>query len=257
MAKQNFLAGGFYGKLGQTVGQRWKNKRIIRAYVIPRNPRTEKQQANRNNFGNSTKLAQYGMQMNFRAPCFDTSITPEWGQRVSIASQLKKAGKAGLDIIPLFPINYVPAFSISQILHKRTDATGNMYFNLSGTLPKEERNLSVLVRTVNALGETTQEALFEALYTPGASEQLCIYTDGSIDITKENYFLCVTNDDAEHNNEMLFSNALKNSEIIIIDGKTLLIVNFPTASNYSVSGKTLNITDGNISVSGKTLNIVF
>lgn len=257
MAKQNFLAGGFYGKLGQTVGQRWKNKRIIRAYVIPRNPRTEKQQANRNDFGNSTKLAQYGMQMNFHAPCFDTSVTPEWGQRVSIASQLKKAGKAGLDIIPLFPINYVPAFSISQILHKRTDATGNMYFNLSGTLPKEVRKLSVLVRTVNALGETTQEALFEALYTPGASEQLCIYTDGSIDITKDNYFLCVTNDDAEHNNEMLFSNALKNAEIIIIDGKTLLIVNFPTSSNYSVSGKTLNITDSNVSVSGKTLNIVF
>ena len=257
MAKQNFLAGGFYGKLGQTVGQRWKNKRIIRAYVIPRNPRTEKQQANRYNFGDSTKLAQIGMQMNFHAPCFDTSITPEWGQRVSIASQLKKAGKTGLDIVPIFPINYVPAFSISQITHRRTDATGNMYFNLSGTLPKEVRKLSVLVRTVNALGETTQEALFEALYTPGTSEQLCIYTDGSVDIAKENYFLCVTNDDTKHNNEMLFSNALKNSEIIIIDGKTLLIVNFPTASNYSVSGKTLNITDGNVSVSGKTLNIVF
>lgn len=257
MAKQNFLAGGFYGKLGQTVGQRWKNKRIIRAYVIPRNPRTEKQQANRNNFGNSTKLAQYGMQMNFNAPCFDTSIIPEWGQRVSIASQLKKAGKTGLDTVPLFPINYVPSFSISQIEHKRTDDVGNMYFNLSGTLPKENRNLSVLVRTVDTLGETTQEILFEALYTPSVSEQMCIYANGSIDITKENYFLCVTNDDAEHNNEMLFSNALKNSKIIIIDGKTLLIVNFPTAANYSVSGKTLNITDDSVSVSGKTLNIVF
>ena len=128
---------------------------------------------------------------------------------------------------------------------------------MSGTLPKEIRNLSVLVRTVDALGETTQEILFEALYTPGATEQLCIHTDGSIDITKENYFLCVTNDDAEHNNEMLFSNALKNSQIIIIDGKTLLIINFPAASNYSVSGKTLNIADGSVSVSGKTLNIVF
>ena len=257
MAKQNFLAGGYYGKLGQTVGQRWKNKRIIRAYVIPRNPRTEAQQANRYSFGDSTGLAHRGMQMNFRAPCFDTSITPEWGQRVSIASQLKKAGKTGLDTVPLFPINYVPAFSIAQILYKRTDASGNMYFDLSGTLPQETRNLSVLVRTVDTLGETTQEILFGALYTPGASEQLCIYADGSVDITKENYFLCVTNDDAEHNNEMLFSNALRNSEIIIIDGKTLLIVNFPTASNYSVSGETLNIVDSGVSVSGKTLNIVF
>ena len=29
MATQNFIGGGYYGKMGATVGQRWKNKRII------------------------------------------------------------------------------------------------------------------------------------------------------------------------------------------------------------------------------------
>ena len=30
MAIQNFLSGGYYGKLGATVGQRWKNKQNLR-----------------------------------------------------------------------------------------------------------------------------------------------------------------------------------------------------------------------------------
>ena len=61
MAVQNFLSGGYYGKLGETVGQRWKNKRTIRTYVIPRNPRTEKQQANRGLFANAVTFAQIGL----------------------------------------------------------------------------------------------------------------------------------------------------------------------------------------------------
>ena len=59
MAIQNFLSGGYYGKLGETVGQRWKNKRTIRSYVIPRNPRTEKQQAKRVRFSTTEQTKGY------------------------------------------------------------------------------------------------------------------------------------------------------------------------------------------------------
>ena len=55
MAKQNFLAGGFYGKLGAMVGQRWKNKRTIRTYVIPHNPNTPEQRKNRNGFAGAVQ----------------------------------------------------------------------------------------------------------------------------------------------------------------------------------------------------------
>ena len=57
MAKQNFLAGGFYGKLGAMVGQRWKNKRTIRTYVIPHNPNTPEQRKNRNGFAGAVQFA--------------------------------------------------------------------------------------------------------------------------------------------------------------------------------------------------------
>ena len=64
MGKFNILSGGYYGRLGQTVGQRWRNKRIVRTYVIPRDPKTEKQEANRYNFGDCTAAVQLALSMN-------------------------------------------------------------------------------------------------------------------------------------------------------------------------------------------------
>ena len=36
MAKQNIISGGFYGKVGELIGQRWKNIRTVRAYTKPK-----------------------------------------------------------------------------------------------------------------------------------------------------------------------------------------------------------------------------
>ncbi len=46
----NFLKGTYDGKVGATVGAKWKNKGIIRTYAIPANPNTPAQQSTRTGF---------------------------------------------------------------------------------------------------------------------------------------------------------------------------------------------------------------
>ena len=95
MAKQNFMAGGFVGKLGATVGQRWRNKRTIRSYVIPKNPQTPAQRANRGKFAQAIHAAQEAIIFNKGAPCWDKIDVTEWQQRVSTAKQRIDSGVTG------------------------------------------------------------------------------------------------------------------------------------------------------------------
>lgn len=50
MGKMNLLKANWYGKVGQTVGAKWKNKSTIRTYTKPANPDTAAQQTVRGGF---------------------------------------------------------------------------------------------------------------------------------------------------------------------------------------------------------------
>lgn len=56
MGKMNLLKGKWDGKVGQTVGAKWKNKATIRTYSIPSNPNTMAQQNVRGAF---KEISQY------------------------------------------------------------------------------------------------------------------------------------------------------------------------------------------------------
>lgn len=56
MGKLNLLKGKWDGKVGQTVGAKWKNKATVRTYSIPANPKTEAQMSVRGAFSNITKF---------------------------------------------------------------------------------------------------------------------------------------------------------------------------------------------------------
>ena len=145
MAKQNFLSGGYYGKLGQTVGQRWKNIRTVRSYVIPANPRTESQQANRGQFGDCVYYAQIGMQLNYKAPCFEASDKTAWNYRMSTARALQDLGLTQLERFPLYPVNFAVPYTISAAtLTEIVDAT-HVVVTVDGTLPEKERVLTMLL----------------------------------------------------------------------------------------------------------------
>lgn len=55
MGKMNLLKAKYDGKVGQTVGAKWKNKSTIRTYSIPANPKTDAQMKVRDAFSKITK----------------------------------------------------------------------------------------------------------------------------------------------------------------------------------------------------------
>ena len=114
MAIQNFIGGGFKGKLGATIGQGWKNKKVIRSNFVPANPRTQKQMANRNDFSVCVKMAQLAMQMNFRCPGFQSDSNTEWALRISSARNYFDKTKADMYCIPILPYGTVAKYAVSD-----------------------------------------------------------------------------------------------------------------------------------------------
>lgn len=145
MAIFNTLEGGYYGKLGQTVGQRWKNIRTLRTYVIPHNPRTPIQQANRNRFGGCVPYAQLAMAMNKKTTAFDTSSLTLWNCRMSAARALQNSGQTEMNLIPLYPQGFSVPYTISAA--NITEIVDSTHFKVTveGNLPESERVLMLLL----------------------------------------------------------------------------------------------------------------
>lgn len=204
MGKQNTISGGFYGKVGAFIGQRWHNIRTIRAYTKPSNPRTEKQQANRRVFADYTKNAQIGQGMNYNAPCFSGLGNSEWGIRMACASQLKKSGQSGLNLIPLFPYGYVPKFSIKGITLEKTQGTIKAIFSVEGELPTNERDLSILVSTKGSENGAETWELYRTVLNKGAAQTFAIEGINVQELNEYTKMLIVSNDDKENGGEMVY-----------------------------------------------------
>lgn len=56
MGKLNILKAAYYGKVGETVGAKWKDKNTIRVLTIPSNPNTQAQQTVRTGFSEISKF---------------------------------------------------------------------------------------------------------------------------------------------------------------------------------------------------------
>lgn len=145
MAIQNFLSGGYYGKLGQTIGQRWKNKRTVKSYAVPTNPRTAKQQANRGRFASGVKLAQLAQASTYRSLLFSSESNTEWALRMSVAKNAIDSGIAGLDAVPLCPIGFVPKYLITNAILQNPGATSAPVLELKGTLPTVSQIFAILI----------------------------------------------------------------------------------------------------------------
>lgn len=56
MGKLNILKAAYYGKVGETVGAKWKNKNTVRVLTVPSNPNTQAQQTVRTVFRDMSKF---------------------------------------------------------------------------------------------------------------------------------------------------------------------------------------------------------
>lgn len=209
MAKQNFLAGGFYGKLGAMVGQRWKNKRTIRTYVIPHNPNTPEQRKNRNGFAGAVQFAQMGMQMNYYCALFDNPNFTRWNYRMSVARNLKFAGMQDLNLIPLYPIDFTPPLVISQV--KLKSITGSKHVTLS--LPEltwaEDRVFSLMFALYENAETFLGYKLYLGYYYKNNPQTLEVDVDNVAEINNNCYVRLVTNDDIDSTKDMIASAKLK------------------------------------------------
>lgn len=205
MAIQNFLSGGYYGKLGATVGQRWKNKRTIRTYVIPANPRTEKQQANRGRFSDAVTYAQMGMQMNYYATCFENPNFTKWNYRMKTARQLKEKGLTGLELIPLYPIDFVPSLLISEIEKKNVIGDKHISFYVPALTMDTDRSFSLMFEIYDESGIQKGLKLYVGYYYAANPGFLQVAVDDVNEINNNCKVRIVSNDDINSATDLIAS----------------------------------------------------
>lgn len=215
MAKQNFLAGGFYGKLGAMVGQRWKNKRTIRTYVIPHNPNTPAQRKNRNGFAGAVQFAQMGMQMNYYCALFDNPNFTRWNYRMSVARNLKFAGMQDLNLIPLYPIDFTPPLVITQVKLKSVSGSKHVTLSLPELTWTEDRVFSLMFALYENAETFLGYKLYLGYYYKNNPQTLEVDVDDVAEINNNCYVRLVTNDDVDSNADMIASAKLK----VQTDGK--------------------------------------
>lgn len=209
MAIQNFLSGGYYGKLGATVGQRWKNKRTIRTYVIPANPRTEIQQANRGKFANAVVFAQMGLQMNYYATVFEDPNFTRWNYRMKVARELKDRGMLDLDLIPLHPIAFVPPTLIQSIKISGVQGTKHITFAVEGLTSNVDRVLSLMFAIYDENDTFLGYKLYLGYYYASNPGFLEVDVDDISEINKHCYVRAVSNDDIDSTTDMIASPRLQ------------------------------------------------
>ena len=205
MAKQNFLSGGFYGKLGAMVGQRWKNKRTIRTYVVPHNPNTPEQKRNRNNFAGAVQYAQMGMQMNYYCTLFENPNFTKWNYRMSVARNLKFAGMTDLNLIPLYPTDFTPPVTITKIKVDSITGSNHVTFSVPELTVAEDRVFSMMFALYNEASLFRGYKLYLGYYDKNYPQTIEVNVDDVKEINNHCFVRIVTNDDQDSSKDMIAS----------------------------------------------------
>ena len=204
MAVQNFIEGGFYGKLGQTVGQRWRNIRIIKAYTIPHNPRTPKQQAMRGLFAEAVESSQVSMMLNQGSPIFDVEDNTSWGVRMASALARQKLGLTGFNLLPVIPKDFLPTFTANQIKLVSTIPNASATFSLQGELPDVARNISIIYGTKQSASEEYQVSIATAVLNVGTPSTFTIADSHPEAFNSFSKFMIISNDDTATDKKTLY-----------------------------------------------------
>lgn len=204
MAIQNNLKATFYGKAGNYVGMRWKDKTTLRRYVIPKNPRTPLQQDNRSRFKRATEEAQDAMSINKGAPCWDSTRLTEFQMRVSASKRRIDGGATGFTILPLFPDGYTPHTIITDLtLTKGATPQASTLTSEQLRALTTNRNIFIVMQFTDT--ETQQTVEYRNIVqTEVNSNMLLNGLPPVVDMTKEIYVFAISTDDRIHNNEMVY-----------------------------------------------------
>lgn len=205
MAKQDFKNGGFIGSLGGMVGQRFKSIYTVRTRGKYTNPRTPEQQKNRGRFALITRISQVSNLMNWRAPAFISDTKPEWGQRMAAASSKYKESQNIMASIPLCPLDYTPAFTISDVSVLSSPASSVVELSVSGTLPSVDRDLIVCISLDNSESFFDNFELYFADFRAGSQPKIEVKNADAEQFVSGAKLRIVSIDDKNFDNTMLYS----------------------------------------------------
>ena len=237
MAIQNFLSGGYYGKLGATVGQRWKNKRTIRTYVVPNNPRTPSQQANRGKFADAVTYSQIGMQMNYYCALFDDPNMTRWNYRMKVARELKATGLNGLDLIPLYPMSFTPSILLSDFTRSKVEGNTHITFSCQNLTSKVDRVFSIMFALYTEENEFLGYKLYLGYYYANNPGFIEVDVDDINEINNNCFVRIVSNDDENLSAPLIASPQLK------VTGKAIDVHTFDnTIKDVEVTNEGITIT---------------
>lgn len=174
MAIQQFIDGGFYGKLGDVVGQRWKNIKTLRSWSKPHDPKTPEQIARRKVFGGSVPYAQVAMATNYNSTLFNHNSITKWNYRVSSATKAKDAGLSGLNLVPLTPFGFASTFFIQSFKFSSLSPGGELTAKVTGTLPNVDRQLMLICTPSDGVLNPHDIELYPAAFNHGENPTITV-----------------------------------------------------------------------------------
>jgi hypothetical protein len=234
MAIQDFISGGFYGKVGDFVGQRWHNKRYVRKYVKPTNPNTPAQQTNRALFAKATKLAQLAFNINKGDPSWDTTAKGEFSLRVGTARNRLKVGLSDTDALPLYPDGFNPSHTLESPAFAYSSANKTFTVSSNDPFSVRTRTFGIVIYCQNVFTNKWEDVEYTNIN--GSTDQFSFSwtSDGIHAYPPGSTFTAATTDDATHSNASIL---------------------FPSFAFQQTEKPTMlaSITWGNLSIDGQDL----
>ena len=204
MAIQNFLAGGFYGKLGDVVGQRWRNKRTLRRYVIGANPQTPAQQANRQQFADAVSLAQEAMNINKSSPAWVKVEASEFSLRVGTARRRIKNAVPSGQVIPIIPDDYETFLTLNNLTLEQ--AAGELPSAIVSvtSIGADSRKFMFIIYVLDILGMIYKKVYLPATVAGVVPFSVPLSLPWEYVFTDESFIVGASSDDATNESKTIF-----------------------------------------------------
>mgnify|MGYP003571270124 CR=1 FL=1 len=226
MGKQNFIQGGFKGKVGNVIGAGWKDILTIRSYTKPANPKTERQKTVRNAFKLKVKASQLANQCNYGSSLFSSTSNTSWGLRMAAASSFYAEGKNLLEFVPLIPYGYTPDYPTSA---DPQTAGGAVVLSWDTTDDLSGRSVNVLIWALNDSSAEYEPVIIAATVSGSSGAWTATASvPAGFSVGEDSYLTAVSSDDASFSDKTLYQPPVSIGTSIVDLPFTLTLASGPT-----------------------------
>lgn len=226
MGKQNFIQGGFKGKVGNVIGAGWKDILTIRAYTKPANPKTERQKTVRNAFALKVKASQLANQCNYGSSLFSSTSNTSWGLRMAAASSFYAENKNIIQFVPLIPYGYTPDYPTSAD-PQTTGGTVVLSWDTADDI--SGRSVNVLIWALNGTSAEYEPVIIAGTVAGSSGAwTVTVSVPAGYSIGEDSYLAAVSSDDASFSDKTLYQPPIKIGTSIVDLPFTLTLASGPT-----------------------------